>query len=83
MALKGFVDFVKPRNLACFHRQIMTHEGIEMRVVGLLAESDLHRPPELLIQACLKRRLEPHQDKIADEVRLTQLAAGGVHALKY
>ena len=60
----------------------MTHEAVEVRTVGLLPEGDLHRPPVLLVETRLLGGVQTHQDEIADQVGLTQLAAGRVHALE-
>ena len=60
----------------------MTHEVVEVGAVGRLPEGDLHRAPVYLVEARLLRGGEAHQDEVADQVGLTQRAAGRVHALE-
>src|ERR1043165_1533715 len=60
----------------------MAHECVEMGTVSLLSEVHLHRSPELLVESRLEFRLESHQNEVADEVGLTELAPRGVHAFE-
>ena len=83
MALEGLVDSADVRDLTAGpERQVVTHEAVEVRAVGLLPEGDLHRPPVLLVEALLPGGVQTHQDEVADQVGLTQLAADRVHALE-
>ena len=57
-------------NLTSHHREVVAHESIKVRAVGLLAEVQFHRTPELFIELRLKQWLQAHQDEIADKVGL-------------
>ena len=81
-SLERLVDLAHVRDLARLHRQVVTHEAVEVGAVGLLPEVHLHRPPVLLVEPGLELRLQAHQDEVADQVGLAQLAPGGVQALE-
>ena len=82
MSLERFVDFADVRDFAGLEREVVTHERVEVCTVGLLTKGDFHRPPVILVEPRLVRRLEAHQDEVADQVGLAQLTASGVHALE-
>ena len=50
--------------------------------IGRLPEGALHGSPVGLVQLSLELGLQPHQDEVANQVRLAELQTGGVHALE-
>ena len=82
MPFECVVNGIDVGNLARFDRQVMAHEAIKMGAVRFLPEIQFHWPPELFVKSRLQNWLQSHQDKIADEVCLTQLFASRVHAPK-
>jgi hypothetical protein len=56
-------------------------ELVELAAVTV-AESDLDRPPVIVIQAGLQFVVEAHQHEVADQVGLRQIQPGGVEALE-
>ena len=82
VCLECLVYLADVGDLAGLDRQVMAHEAVEMRAVGVLPEIHLHWPPILFVKARLQLRLQAHQDEVADEVGLAQLAASRVHALE-
>ena len=73
--LERLVDLADVRDLAGLHRQVVTHEAVEVGAVGLLSEVHLHRPPVLLVELGLELRLQAHQDEVADQVGLASARA--------
>ena len=82
VVLERLVDLAHAGDLAGLHGEVVAHEAVEVRAVGLLPEVQLHRPPVLLVEPRLQLGLQPHQDEVADQVGLAQLLAGRVHALE-
>ena len=65
-----------------FGREVVAHEGVEMRCIRILAKGLFHGPPVAFVQRCLQPGLQPRKDEVVDQVGLTQFQPGGVHALK-
>ncbi|MNZ75166.1 hypothetical protein D3C78_936370 [compost metagenome] len=82
IVLECDVDFADIRNIAHLGRQVMPHEGIKVLGISRLAEGFFHGAPIAFIQLRLQRRLQPHENVVADQVRLTEFQAGGVHAFE-
>ena len=82
MLLERFIDLIDVRDLTGFDDQIVTHEAVELVTVSLLAKTHFHRTPVLLVEVSLEVGLKPHEHEVANQVGLTKLSAGRVHALK-
>ena len=58
--LERLVDGADVRDFAGLEGQVVTHEAIEVRAVGFLAERELHGSPVNLVELRLMRLLEAH-----------------------
>jgi hypothetical protein len=82
IVLERGIDVAQVRNLASSHGQVMPYEGVKVRAITILGKADLHRVPVILIDLALLVWLQPHQNEIADQVRLAQFTACRVHTLE-
>lgn len=71
MRLKRLINVPNVGNFARFHREVMAHKAIEIAAIGLLPKLDLHWSPVVLIESRLMLWLQPHQDKVANQIGLT------------
>ena len=71
MEFKCLIDFICPRDLPRFYRQIMTHKTVKIFAVTLLTKGDFHWTSVIFIQPGLMLWFEAHQNKIAHQIGLT------------